>query len=378
MKFYRFRWILHLCIIGILFLSCTNDDSQSDMVSEVQMPNYTVIGENFQSVFQFNYDGTLDEGELFNLTTESNINREYLTLRQVSDLLTFFSFAASSFSAIQRNYVTGQSTFLNEFYTISNDRSVTWGANSENKLFLGYFSPVGSTNYGIRTINLTTEEEIDLIVEFNVNDVFDPLYYGNRLLITYLDQQSNYKLSVLDTESNDLITTFEFGKSVPSILINKEGELIIISGNSASDYELTLYDLQTLEVIQEDLFSINRYFFAGPIQSEASIVNEKLYYLNLYAQPSNIPFGPATYDFITKENRIIDMPSIVQQVQDEVGMDIELTAFDYNEISNTFLMGYAKLVNEETLEGGIIVISEEGRLLRNTNLEFAPTRFIEN
>ncbi len=66
--------------------------------------------------------------------------------------------------------------------------------------------------------------------------------------------------------------------------------MIIISGNSASDYELTLYDLQTLEVIQEDLFSINRYFFAGPIQSEASIVNEKLYYLNLYAQPSIYPF----------------------------------------------------------------------------------------
>ena len=41
-------------------------------------------------------------------------------------------------------------------------------------------------------------------------------------------------------------------------------------------------------------------------------------------------------------------------------------------------MGYAKLVDEETLEGGVIVISEEGRLLRNTNLEFAPTRFIKN
>jgi len=348
------------------------------MASEVQMPNYTVIGENFQSVFQFNYDGTLDEGELFNLTTESNINREYLTLRQVSDLLTFFSFAAGSFSAVQRNYMTGESTFLNEFYTISNERSVTWGANSENKLFLGFFSPEGSTNYGVRTINLTTDQEIDLIVEFNVNDVFEPLYYGNRLLITFLDQQSNYKLSVLDTDSNNIIRTFDFGKSVPSILINKDGELIILSGNLTSDYELTLYDLQTLEVIQEDLFSINRYFFAGPIQSEASIVNEKLYYLNLFAQPSNIPFGPATYDFITKENRIIDMPSIVQQVQDEVGLDIELTVFDYNEKSNTFLMGYAKLVDEETLKGGIIVISEEGRLLRNINLEFAPTRFIEN
>ena len=144
------------------------------------------------------------------------------------------------------------------------------------------------------------------------------------------------------------------------------------------NYELTLYDLQTLELIEEDFFSINRYFFAGPIQSEASLINEKLYYLNLYAQPSNIPFGPATYDFITKENRIIDMLSIVQQVQDEVGLDIELTAFDYNQKSNTFLMGYAKLVDAETLEGGIIIISEEGRLLKNTNLKFAPTRFIDN
>jgi hypothetical protein len=378
MKGYRFLGVFLLLIISTLFLGCSNDDIRSEMVSEDQMPDYAVIGQNFQSVYQYNYDGSLDEGELFNLTLESNINREYLTLRQVSQVLTFFSFAAGSFSAIQRNYLTGESTFLNEFYTVSNERSVTWGASSENKLFLGFFSPEGSTNYGIRTIDLATDQEIDLIVEFNVNDVFEPLYYDGRLLITYLDQQSDYKLAVLDTESNTIIRTLDFGKLVPSILINKAGELFIFSGNSNSDYELTLYDLQTLDVIRQDLFSINRYFFAGPIQSEAIISNEKLYYLNLYAQPSLIPFGPATYDFITKENRIIDMPFIVQQVQEELGQDIELTAFDYNEESNSFLMGYAKFVDIDTLEGGVIVISEDGRLLKNTNLNFAPTRFIDN
>ncbi len=72
----------------------------------------------------------------------------------------------------------------------------------------------------------------------------------------------------MDTESNNLLRTFEFGKSVPSVLINKDGDMIILTGNSASDYELTLYNLQTLEVIQEDQFSINRYFFAGSVQSE--------------------------------------------------------------------------------------------------------------
>lgn len=378
MKFYRILGVFYLLVVSTLFLGCTNDDNRPEIVSEDQMPDYTVIGQNFQSVFQYNYDSNLGEGELFNLTLESNINREYLTLRQVSQVLTFFSFAAGSFSAIQRNYVTGQSTFINEFYTVSNERSVTWGASSENKIFLGFFSPDGSTNYGIRTIDLTTDQETDLIVEYNVSDVSEPLYYDNRLLITYLDQVDNYKLAVLDTDSNTIIRTFDFGKLVPSILINKQGELFIFSGNSMSDYELTLYDLQTLDVIEQDLFSINRYFFAGPIQSEAAIKNQKLYYLNLYAQPSSIPFGPAIYDFTTKKNVIIDMPSIVQQVQDEVGLEIELTAFDYNEKSNTFLMGYAKFADVETLEGGVLIISEKGRLLKNTSLKFAPTRFIEN
>ena len=378
MKFYKILGVFPLLVISSLFLNCTNDDNRTEMVSEEQMPDYIVIGQNFQSVFQYNYDGSQDEGKLFNLTQESNINREYLTLRQVSQVLTFFSFAAGSFSAVQRNHVTGESTFLNEFYTISNERSVTWGASSENKLFLGFFSPEGSTNYGIRTIDLNTEQETDLIVEYNVNDVYEPLYFDGRLLVTYLDQEANYKLAVLDTESSTIVRTFDFGKLVPSILINEEGGMFIFSGDSNSDYQLTLYDLQTLDVIEQDLFSINRYFLAGPIQSVAVIYRQKLYYLNLYAQPSLIPFGPATYDFITKENVIIDMPSIVQQVQDELGLDIELTAFDYNEKSNTFLMGYAKFVNVETLEGGVLIISEKGRLLKNTNLKFAPTRFIDN
>jgi hypothetical protein len=187
MKGYRILGAFCLLIFSTFFLGCTNDDIKPEMASDDQMPDYTVIGQNFQSVYQYDYDGSLDEGELFNLTQESNINREYLTLRQVSQVLTFFSFAAGSFSAIQRNYVTGESTFLNEFYTVSNERSVTWGASSENKLFLGFFSPEGSTNYGIRTIDLATDQEVDLNIEFNVNDVFEPLYSDGRLLITYLD-----------------------------------------------------------------------------------------------------------------------------------------------------------------------------------------------
>ncbi|WP_297793683.1 hypothetical protein [uncultured Eudoraea sp.] len=378
MKSYRFPWVLYLCIIVTLFPACSNDDNQPGFDSEVQFPNYTVIGENFQSVFQFNYDGLVDKGDLFNLTTESNINREYLTLRQVSDLITFFSFATGSFSAVQRNYITGESTFINEFYRVSDDRSVIWGTNSEDKIFMGFYVPEGSTNYSIRTFNLATDQEIDLFLEFNVTDVFEPLYYGGRLFITFLDERSDYKLVVIDVDSNTLVQTFEFGKTVPSILIDKEGNLIIASGNSEGDYELNTYDIQTLEVIKRDSFSVNRYFSPGPIQSLAQIVDDKLYYLNLYAQPSSVPFGPAIYDFISEENRIIDMISIVLQVQEELGQEIELTAFDFDEESNTFLMGYAIFVDIETLEGGVLVISEKGELLKNTSLEFAPTNFIRN
>lgn len=364
--------------IGVftLLLSCSNDDEGIEDTPVSNFPSYSVIGENFQGVFQFNYDGLDESGQLINLTKENNVLREYLTLRQVSETLTFFIFSAGKFSAVQRNYKTGETNFVNEFYTDSNERSVIWGATSESQIFMANYSPRGSTNFGVRIIDLVTQEEEDLIVDFDVDNVYQPLYLNGRLFLGYMDSSSNHKLAVVDTNLNTLIKTFDFGQFAPSIFISKDNNIGIISGNNSSDYSFTLYDISSLEPIQEESLMINRFFSPGAIQTQAEFANNGLYYLNFYFQPSPISFGPAYYDFVQKENTIIDMVSIAQEVQDEIGIPLEISAFDYEEESDTFLVGYTTFESPDILKGGILIISREGELLLHEALNFAPDYFI--
>ena len=364
--------------IGVftLLLSCSNDDEGIEDTPVSNFPSYSVIGENFQGVFQFNYDGLDESGQLINLTEENNVLREYLTLRQVSETLTFFIFSAGKFSAVQRNYKTGETNFVNEFYTDSNERSVIWGATSESQIFMANYSPRGSTNFGVRIIDLVTQEEEDLLVDFDVDNVYQPLYLNGRLFLGYMDSSSNHKLAVVDTNLNTLIKTFDFGQFAPSIFISKDNNIGIISGNNSSDYSFTLYDISSLEPIQEESLIINRFFSPGAIQTQAEFANNGLYYLNFYFQPSPISFGPAYYDFVQKENTIIDMVSIAQEVQDEIGIPLEISAFDYEEESDTFLVGYTTFESPDILKGGILIISREGELLLHEALNFAPDYFI--
>ncbi|WP_276389140.1 hypothetical protein [Eudoraea chungangensis] len=376
MKSYKGLLIPFWFGVFTLLLSCSNDDEGIEDTSVSNFPSYSVIGENFQGVFQFNYDGLDESGQLINLTEENNVLREYLTLRQVSETLTFFIFSAGKFSAVQRNYITGETNFVNEFYTDSNERSVIWGATSESQIFMANYSPRGSTNFGVRIIDLVTQEEEDLIVDFDVNNVYQPLYLNGRLFLGYMDSNSNHKLAVVDTNLNTLIRTFDFGQFAPSIFIAKDKNIGIISGNNSSDYSFTLYDISSLEPIQEESLIINRFFSPGAIQTQAEFANNGLYYLNFYFQPSPISFGPAYYDFVQKENTIIDMVSIAQEVQDEIGIPLEISAFDYEEESDTFLVGYTTFESPDLLKGGILIISREGELLLREALDFAPDYFI--
>ena len=376
MKPYKGIGILVFAGIQLLFLSCSNDDNIPIEIVEAKLPDYTVIGENFQGVFQFNYDGLNDEAEEINLTEDNNVLREYLTLRQVSETLTFFIFSAGKFSAVQRNYKTGETNFINEFYTNTNERSVIWGATSESKIFMANYSPRGSKNLGLRVIDLLSGEEDDLMVEFDVESVYQPLYAGGKLLLGYLDSRSNYKLAILDSNSNTLVKTFDFGQFAPSIFITEDNNIGIISGNNNSEYDFAIYDIDNLETLREESFILNRYFSPGAIQTQAQFLNEKLYYLNFYAQPSPVNFGPAFYDFNIQENTIIDMVTIAQEIKNELELNIEVSAFDYDKESNTFLIGYTTFESPDILKGGVLIISTESDLLEHQRLNFAPDYFV--
>ena len=101
-----------------------------------------------------------------------------------------------------------------------------------------------------------------------------------------------------------------------------------------------------------------------------------MFYRNFYVQPSPIAYGPGIYNFSTQENFLVDMIGIKQEVEVSLGQNINLSVFNYYADSKLFLVGYGKLDSNGVLEGGVLVISENGELQEHIQLPFAPTFFI--
>lgn len=366
MKYTTLLWWL---LLATVLASCVGNDDDPPAEPIPGTPDFTVLGEDTANILHYTYSATSGQGTLINLTETWNVPRQFITLRQVNKVLTFYSFASGNFSAVQFNSETGSSTAYDNFYTNTPERSVIWGANSEDKLLMGYYSPEGSSNLGVLIIDPQDGNNTELNIGFNTQGVFQPLYYDKKLIVPYLDAGDTYKAAILDPDQEVLLRTLDFGTAAPSMLFNNEGNLVIFTGIDRGKYGYTVYDFNTLDILEESAFTLNRYFSPGPL--EADLIDGTLYYLNFYAQPTVVPFGPAVYDFEKDENRIVDMITIVQQVQDELQAPILLTAFGYQQEGNTFLVGYTK--DGSTLfEGGILVISEQGELLDNIPMPFVP------
>lgn len=370
----NFRKLFCWVLCGSILLGCSRDDNDELREETANIPDFRVVGEDNDNIYQYNYNAARDEGELINLTTENNVALQYLELSQVNDLLTFYSFSSGNFSAIQRNAVTGVNNVLNNFYTVSDERTILWGTNSESQVFMGYFSPQGSTNYGVRTIDLATDKITDTNITFNVNTVYQSIYNADKLILTYRDHSNTNKVAVMNTQTNALIRTLEFGSSTPSIFIDDQGDIVVILSDSDENQVYQIYDSETLALREERPFLLDRLFAPGPL--EASISDEKLYYIYTYSQPSSVLEAPAVYDFVRHENNIIDMIGIARQVEEDLQANIVLSAIDYKTEGDVFLVGYGKQ-DANILEGGVLVIAAKGELLVNITLPFAPTYIVQ-
>ncbi len=370
----KYKPVVGAVFVVLLLISCVgNDDNPvSDTVSMV--PDFTVLGEDSAHIYQYRYEAASGNKTIINLTDEFLVPRQFITLRQVDQLLTFYSFSDDNFSAIQTNVTTGESQVFENFYTRDPERSVIWGANSESKLFMAYYSPRGGSDLGVRFIDTDMGTGRDLSLEVTSRNVFQPLYKEGKLIIPYEDMTSGYKVAILDTELEVVLKTLDFNSSIPSILTTDEGNIAIFSRDSGNAYEYKIYDIDTQELLSSTAFNLNRFFPPGPV--EASIIGDILYYLNFYAQPSQIPFGPAIYDFASGQNKILDMISIVQTVEEELDATLLLTAFGYKAEGRAFLVGFTT-EGSTLFQGGILVISEDGVLLDRLSLPFVPIYILQ-
>ena len=370
------RGIFWHIILILLFWNCSKDDemtSADDFAS--QIPDIQIIGEDAGSIYWYDFDAESSTGTTVNLTEEDNVDRLYIALRQVSDVLSFFSLSDGNYSLVQKHLDTGESSEIVNFLSISGERSIIWGTTTESQILMGYYSPPGSRQLGVRSIDPSTGTFTDSPLATGVFTNAAPMYFEKRLFAAYLDVSNSYHMVVFDTENLSVMRVFDFEEEFPSLLIDGDRNFVILRGNSGV-FSRETYDVNTMELLEQTSFNLQQFLSTGPIN--AYLIDDVLYYQYSLVQPAPVVSTPATYNFDTRESTITDIISIIQQVEAEIGGEITLTAFGLDVRSKTFLMGYALNSNPVSFEGGVIFISEKGDLIDVQELPFVPTYFIRS
>ncbi len=369
--------ICGLSVSALLFLilfSCSKDDGGTIDGPSESVIDFVAIGEDTERVYQYSYNSANEIEEQLDLTQELGVSNTYITLRQKDNLLSFYEFDSGNFSLIQKDIATGFNATETNFYRENDERNILWGTNDENTIYLGFYEPEGSSNFGLLQIDNTTGSRTGLAIEEAIQMSFQPVYHRGKLWLTYLDLSNNYKIAIIDTESFSITRLLNFGAFLPNIFINDEDDVVVLKSIQGENYSYTVYDANSLEPGVEFSFALTRYFDPGFLNGR--FIEDKLYYYVFYAQPADFRFGPAYFDLNSNEETLIDFISIALQVENELGKNIQLTSQGIDEENGTFLIGYANLNNSTSLDGGVIAVSFEGELLENIELPFVPTYFL--
>ena len=341
----------------------------------MEVADFIAIGQDFDKVYQYNFDGATETGALTNLTQELNITTDYLTLREVDDLVSFYFFERGAFSLIIRDVRTGLFASYSDFFANSAGRSVAWGINNESNVFFGFFGPSGTRNLGVQDVNLQSSPlfktpPIDVDIDF----IFQPYtLLTEKSTLSTGANSGDYKFSFYDTTTQSVGPILDFGTIPISFLVAQSGDMAIIKNGANATLEI--YDADALELMDTHPLQFNTAFSAGPVDG-AVFDDGILYYAFPYVQPSQYPAGPASFNTATQENNLVDLFGIANQVEQSLGESIGLTVQVYDPIQNVFLVGYEVL--GQSARGGVLQISAEGELIANVTTTFVPTYLVRN
>jgi hypothetical protein len=361
-----------LPLLATMVIGCSSDDGTVPAVKEKSPVNFTVIGQTENSVIQFAYDAGTTSGITFNLTEELGVQTNYLTLRQSGNLLSFYSFANGSFSLQQKNLRTNETNNYDDFFANSPGRSVAWGINNQTNVFFGFFGPNSSRNLGIQDVALNSADVNDITIDFDIDFVFQPVLFENKIFFAYRDNRGNYKFTFYNTLSKGGGPILNFGNFPISFLVSDENTIVIIK-NGVNPI-LTHYDPETLSELDEVPLNFGTALNQGPV--DAVLEADRLYYSRPTVQPAKLFAEPAIFDVTTQEDFQIDLKTIITQLEVDFGADVAINSIVYSASKRIFLVGYSKLLQTE-VAGGILQISPEGELIENIEVDFLPAFFVK-
>ena len=71
------------------------------------------------------------------------------------------------------------------------------------------------------------------------------------------------------------------------------------------------------------------------------------------------------------------MQNIVRKIEEDSGNGIQLISQGIDQKSGSYLVGYANITDTNMLDGGMLIVSFEGDLIKNIELPFVPTYFLD-
>ena len=362
-----------LPLMAVFVIGCASDDAGIPVIEEIDPVDFIVIGENANSVVQLTYDASSDSEQSFNLSEEINVGLDYLTLRQSGDLISFYSFADGAFSLAQKNLRTNQTNTYDDFFANSPGRSVAWGINNDTNVFFGFFGPNNARNLGIQDVQLEGTDSNDVTIDFDIDFVFQPLLYDDKVYFAYRDNQNNYKFTFYNTLTRMSGPILNFGPIPISFLVSDVGDIVIIENGTSPN--LGNYDPETLTLLDETPLNFGTALSQGPIPG-AVLDGNRLYYARPTIQPARLFAEPAIFDLTTQEDFQIDLTGIITELEQEIETDITITTLVFSASKNVFLVGYRLL--ETGVSGGVLQISPDGKLIKNVAVRFFPTFFVQD
>ena len=365
--------VLFCAIMVIGLIGCSTDGNFIEEPEEIQNASFQVIGEDLNSVFLFSYDGDSEMSITENLTQDIGVQPDYLTFRQLGNLISFYSFFQGAFSLDQKNIATEATSNFDNFFANGPDRSVVWGTNNLSNVFFGYFTPSNPRILAIQDVQLSSLESIDVNVDFDIDFLFQPIQHNGKLFLSYRDASGNFKLTFYDIASQTVGPILNFDSVSISILIDESGDLAVVKNGVNATIER--YNPDSLSFLDSTELGFNSGFEPGPING-AVLSGDRLYYARPFIQPAIFPEGPAIFDLITQEDTAIDLSLIATQVEEELGASIIISTQKFSKSQNVFLLSYT--VASQEIKGGIIQISPNGELVANITFPFQPTDILED
>ncbi|MEL6306119.1 MAG: hypothetical protein AAFQ20_15205, partial [Bacteroidota bacterium] len=220
---------IHLWIcVSFVVWGCSNDDNTSENFNGTFPASFTVIGEDQFQVYQYTNQVGSPTGTTLNLTEQLGVPSDYLTLRQNGNNLSFYTFSQDSFSLFKWNVDQSSGENFDSFYTVSTQRSIAWGIDSDDTVLFGYFGPFTARNFFLQSVGLTKSSSRDIAIENDVMLTFQPLLHDQKLYLSFRDMEGNNKLVVYDKVNDQLSHVLDFGSAPFSFLIGENDEVAVI------------------------------------------------------------------------------------------------------------------------------------------------------